>query len=281
MKTLGYYNGHYDELDRMTVPMNDRACSFGDGVYDSAYARNGIVYSLHEHIDRIFRSADLLGITPPCSKEEMTQTINEMVAKVDSCETFVYWQVTRGSMPRSHAYTQDLTSNLWIIIREMPIRETYKKIKLISLEDTRFFHCNIKSLNLIPNVLAATAAKEAGCDECVFHRGERVTECAHSNIQILKNNTLIEPPADEMILAGIQRGHIMQKCESFGIPVEVRPFTMQELMEADEIIVSSAGSLCLSVCEIDGKPVGGKAPELLKKLQDSLLSDFIQATEKR
>ena len=281
MKTLGYYNGRYDELDKMTVPMNDRACSFGDGVYDSAYSRNGIVYSLHEHIDRIFRSAALLGITPPCTKEEMTNIINEMVAKVDANETFVYWQLTRGTMPRSHAFTNELTANLWIIIREMSIRETYRPIKLISREDTRFFHCNIKSLNLIPAVLAATAAKERGCDECVFHRNGRVTECAHSNIQILKNGKLIEPPADELILAGIQRGHIMQKCESFGIPVEVRPFSMQELMEADEIIVSSAGSLCLSVYEIDGKAVGGKAPELLKKLQDSLHRDFMNATDKK
>ena len=280
MKTLGYYNGHFDELDRMTVPMNDRACSFGDGVYDSAYSRNGIVFSLHEHIDRIFRSCALLSITPPCSKNEMTQIINEMVAKVDANETFVYWQITRGTMPRSHAYTNELTANLWIIIREMSIRETYLPIKLISREDTRFFHCNIKSLNLIPAVLAATAAKEAGCDECVFHRNGRVTECAHSNIQILKNGKLIEPPADELILAGIQRGHIMQKCENHGIPVEVRPFTMQELMDADEIIVSSAGSLCLSVSEIDGKRVGGKAPALLKKLQDSLLFDFMNATQK-
>ena len=280
MKTLGYYNGRYDELDKMTVPMNDRACSFGDGVYDSAYSRNGIVYSLHEHIDRIFRSAALLGITPPCTKEEMTHIINEMVAKVDANETFVYWQLTRGTMPRSHAFTNELTANLWIIIREMSIRETYRPIKLISREDTRFFHCNIKSLNLIPAVLAATAAKERGCDECVLHRNGRVTECAHSNIQILKNGKLIEPPADELILAGIQRGHIMQKCESFGIPVEVRPFSMQELMEADEIIVSSAGSLCLSVYEIDGKAVGGKAPELLKKLQDSLHRDFMNATER-
>ena len=281
MKTLGYYNGRYDVLDKMTVPMNDRACSFGDGVYDSAYSRNGIVYSLHEHIDRIFRSAALLGITPPCTKEEMTHIINEMVAKVDANETFVYWQLTRGTMPRSHAFTNELTANLWIIIREMSIRETYRPIKLISREDTRFFHCNIKSLNLIPAVLAATAAKERGCDECVFHRNGRVTECAHSNIQILKNGKLIEPPADELILAGIQRGHIMQKCESFGIPVEVRPFSMQELMEADEIIVSSAGSLCLSVYEIDGKAVGGKAPELLKKLQDSLHRDFMNATDKK
>ena len=280
MKTLGYYNGHYDELDKMTVPMNDRACSFGDGVYDSAYARNGIVYSLHEHIDRIFRSAALLGITPPCTKDEMTAVISEMVAKVDANETFVYWQITRGTMPRSHAYPNEMSSNLWIIIREMSIRETYRPIKLITREDTRFFHCNIKSLNLIPNVLAATAAKNAGCDEAVFHRNGRVTECAHSNIQFLKDGKLVEPPADELILAGIQRGHIMKKCENFGIPVEVRPFTLDEMMQADEIIVSSAGSLCLSVCEIDGIPVGGKAPGLLKELQDSLITDFMKATEK-
>lgn len=281
MKTLGYYNGRYDELDRMTVPMNDRACSFGDGVYDSAYSRNGIVYSLHEHIDRIFSGAALLGIHPPCTKEEMTNTINEMVAKVEANETFVYWQITRGTQPRSHAYPENMKSNLWIIIREMSIRETYKKIRLISREDTRFFHCNIKSLNLIPGVIAATEARRQGADECVFHRGERVTECAHSNIHILKNGALITPPADELILAGIQRGHIIEKCKSFGIPVAIRPFTMQELREADEILVSSAGSLCLSACELDGKPVGGQDPALLKKLQDSLLGDFMAATEKK
>ena len=281
MKALGYYNGHYGELDQMTVPMNDRACSFGDGLYDSAYARNGIVYSLPDHIDRIFRGAKELGIEPPCSKEEMTAIINEMVSKVDANEVFVYWQITRGTQPRMHAYTEGLRSNLWIIIREMSIRPTYQKIKLISREDTRFFHCNIKTLNLIPGVLAATEAKRQGCDECVFHRGDRVTECAHSNIQILKNGKLIEPPADEMILAGIQRARIMRLCQSLGIPVEERPFTMAELMDADEVIVSSAGSLCLSACEIDGKPVGGKNPALLKQLQDILHNDFMTATEKR
>ncbi len=281
MKALGYYNGQYGELDKMSVPMNDRACSFGDGLYDSAYARNGIVYSLSDHIDRIFRGAAELGIEPPCTKEEMADIINEMVSMVDAVETFVYWQISRGSEPRSHVYARNLTSNLWIVIREMSIRETYKKIRLISREDTRFFHCHIKTLNLIPNVLAATEARRSGADECVFHRGERVTECAHSNIQFLKDGVLVEPPADQMILAGIQRSRIMRLCQSLGIPVEERPFTMQELMEADEVIVSSAGSLCLSACEIDGKPVGGKAPNLLKKLQDILLNDFMTATEKR
>lgn len=181
MKTLGYYNGRFDELENMTVPMNDRACSFGDGVYDSAYARNHIIYSLPEHIDRIFSGAALLDITPPCTKEEMRDILNEMVNKVDASETFVYWQLTRGTMPRGHAYPAGMKANLWIIIREMSIRDTYRKIRLISREDTRFFHCNIKSLNLIPAVMAAAAAENIGADECVFHRGGRVTECAHSN----------------------------------------------------------------------------------------------------
>ena len=281
MKTLGYYNGVYGELDTMQVPMNDRACSFGDGLYDSAYARNGIVYSLHEHIARMYRSAKELGITPPCTEDEMNHTIHDMVNKVDACEVFVYWQLSRGTMPRSHACIDDLTANFWIIIQPMSIRDTYRKIRLLSREDTRFLHCHIKTLNLIPNVLAATAAKKAGLDECVFHRNGRVTECAHSNIHFIKNNTLVTPPADCMILAGIQRGHLIKLCQTLGMTVEERPFSMEEMMAADEILVTSAGSMCLSVSEIDTVSVGGKNPTLLKQLQDTLLGDFLSATEKK
>ncbi len=279
MKTLGYYNGKYDELDKMTVPMNDRACSFGDGVYDSAFAHNHTVFRLSEHIDRIFGGMELLKINPPCSKEEMFEIITEMVKKVDASDTFVYWQVTRGTMPRDHAFPDGMKSNLWIIIREKPLRDTYMKIKLISKEDTRFLHCNIKSLNLIPSVLASAEAAKAGAYECVFHRGERVTECAHSNINMIKNGVFITPPADEYILAGTARAHLIEKCHELSVPVEIRPFTMAELEAADEIIVSSAGSLCMQVAELDSKPVGGKAPELIKKLQDSLLEDYYRETE--
>jgi len=279
MKNLGYYNGSFDLIEHMSVSMNDRACSFGDGLYDSAYARNGIVYSLNEHIARMYRGADELGIHPPCTQEEMNRIIHDMVKKVDAVETFVYWQLSRGTMPRCHACTEELTANFWIIIQPMSIRDTYRKIRLLSREDTRFLHCHIKTLNLIPNVLAATAAKKAGLDECVFHRNGRVTECAHSNIHFIKNNTLVTPPADNMILAGIQRGHLMTKCREFGLTVEERPFSISEMLEADEIIVTSAGSMCLSVSEIDQKPVGGKNPVLLKRLQDSLLGDFLSATE--
>lgn len=277
MKNLGYYNGKIGSLEEMTVPMLDRACYFGDGVYDAAYSRNHIVYALEEHIDRFFDSAALLGIEVPMSREELATLIRELVRKVDDGEQFVYWQVSRGTAIRTHAFAGE-RANIWIMLRPCRLRELYRKNRLISTEDTRFFHCNIKSLNLIPNVLAMQKAVAAGVDECVFHRGDIVTETAHSNISMLKDGKLITHPRDNLILAGVARKHLIEACHHFGIPVEERNYTLAELETADEVILTAAGSLCLSASELDGKPVGGKAPDTLRMLQDYLLADYVEKT---
>ncbi len=278
MKTLGYYNGKFDEIENMSVPMNDRVCYFGDGVYDATYSRNHIIYALDEHIDRIFNSAGLLGIVPPCSKDEMKEILCDMVKKVDCGEQFVYWQITRGTAPRNHAFPKDVKSNLWIILTPSNVKDTYKKIKLTETEDTRFLHCNIKTLNLIPSVIAAEKSAENDVDECIFHRGERVTECAHSNVHIIRNGMFVTAPTDHYILPGIARAHLIKTCKELGIPVDETTYTMDDLMNADEVIVSSSGSFCLQAESVDGKKVGGKAPEILKKLQDALVADFIEKT---
>lgn len=279
LKNLGYYNGIYGEIEEMSIPMNDRVCYFGDGVYDATYSRNYKIFALDEHIDRIYNSASLLNINITETKDEMKAILQEMVDKMDSGENFVYWQVTRGTAKRNHAFPENEKTNLWITISPKDIVDTYKKIKLITMEDTRFFHCNIKTLNLIPSVMASEKAKQAGCDETVFHRGERVTECAHSNVHIIKDGAFVTAPTDNLILPGIARAHLIKACKKLGIPVSEVPYTVDELMNADEIIVSSSGSLCLAAEEIDGKRVGGKAPELLKKLQDEVLREFIEETD--
>ena len=281
MEMLGYYNGNFGPLEEMTIPMNDRVCYFGDGVYDATYSRNYKIYKLDEHIDRFFNSAGLLGIEIPHTKQELKNILTEMVAKLDDDEQFVYWQATRGTGIRNHAFLTDGSkANIWIVLKPAKVKDTYQKIKLITLKDTRFLHCNIKTLNLIPSVMAAQKTALAGCDEAVFHRNGRVTECAHSNVHILKDGVFITPPADHLILPGIARANLMNMAKTNGIPVDETPFTLTELMEADEIIVSSSGSFCLAAEEIDGKPVGGKAPDILKKLQDSLVDDFMRATQK-
>lgn len=280
MKTLGYYNGTFDELDRMTVPMLDRACYFGDGIYDVTYSRNYRIYALEEHVDRFFASAALLRITPTISKAELCDLLSSLVKKLDCGNLWVYFQFSRGTAPRSHAFPENTPANLWIMLKPAEIRDTYVPMRCITMEDTRFFHCNIKTLNLIPNVIATQATVEAGVDECILHRGDIVTECAHSNLSILKNGKLITHPANELILAGTGRAHLLATCAAFSIPIDERPFTLTELFDADEILITSASALCIRVSEIDGKRVGGKAAYTVKQLQDALLQDFISKTDR-
>ncbi len=280
MKNLGYYNGKFGEIEEMTIPMNDRVCYFGDGVYDATYSRNYKIFALDEHIDRIYNSAALLKIEIGQTKEEMKALLNEMVSKMDTGSNFVYWQVTRGTGIRNHVFPTDGSkANLWIAISPKDIVDVYKKIKLMTMPDTRFLHCNIKTLNLIPSVMASQKAKEEGCSETVLHRDGRVTECAHSNVHIIKDGIFTTAPTDHLILPGIARAHLIKACKKLGIGVDETPFTLDEMMNADEVIVSSSGSLCLAADVIDGKPVGGKAPELLKKLQDEVLREFMAETE--
>ncbi len=279
MKTLGYYNGVIDELDRMSVPMLDRACYFGDGVYDVTYSRHYHIYALDEHVDHFFESASLIQIQPHISKEELKKILQKLVTKMDCGDLWVYFQLSRSTDMRTHAFPADPKPNLWVMLKPAVIRDTYAPMRCISGEDTRFQHCNVKSLNLLPNVLATQAATAAGADECILHRGEMVTECAHSNLSILKNGTLITHPANELIYAGTGRAHLIAECKRQEIPVEERTYTLSELWDADEVLVTSASALCVPVIELDGKPLGGKAPHTVRTLQDALLKDYLHATE--
>ena len=190
---------------------------------------------------------------------------------------FVYWEVTRGTAPRNHLFP-NVEPNLLINITESKLTDLRNPCKLITEEDTRFYHCNIKTLNLLPSVMASQKAFEAGAKEVVFHRGNRVTECAHTNVNIIKNGVYITPPLDELILPGVTRRHYISLCQRLGIPYQERTFTLEELFDADEVFITSAGTLGLPAYEIDQKKVGGKAPELLKKLQKAAVEDFEKET---
>jgi D-alanine transaminase len=137
--------------------MNDRGCYLGDGIYDAACAFNGIIFTLDEHVDRFFTSAELLEINLSYTKEELKKILNEMMGKVDKGEFLVYWQATRGTGRRNHAFPSG-PSNLMIMIKPVVIADLSKKVQLITIEDTRFLHCNIKTINLIPNVIASQRA---------------------------------------------------------------------------------------------------------------------------
>ena len=121
MKTLGYYNGQIGELEEMKIPMLDRGAYFGDGVYDATLCAGYQIHNLEEHLDRFYRSASLLNITVPCEKDALRTLLCTLVRKLDDPDQFVYWQVTRGTARRSHAFP-DCPANLWVMLSpEKPV----------------------------------------------------------------------------------------------------------------------------------------------------------------
>ena len=279
MKNLAYYNGAVGELTDMSVPFCDRVCFFGDGVYDATYARNGKVFTLDEHVDRLFFSARRTGIVPPLSVEKLTSLIRSLVTRCDDNECFVYFQLTRGiSVPRSHVPVET-AANLWITVTPKKITPRGKTLDLITYPDERYGYCFVKTLNLLPNVLASASAHKNGCDEAIFVENGFVNECSHSNLHILKNGTLVSPPPGRRVLGGIARKHLLSACSVIGVPVDERRFSVEEMLNADEVFLTSAGTLLAPVKTVDGKQTGGGASTLTDKLSDILFNEFYAATD--
>ena len=280
MEDLAYYNGKITRLSEMMVPFNDRSHFFGDGVYDASVARNGIIFKLEDHLDRFFNSMALIDIQPDFTKDELRELLQALCQKLDTGDLFVYFQVSRGTAIRNHSYAQTLKPNLSVYM--LPWTGDFssqKRLKLMTTPDHRFEFCHIKTLNLLPNVLASQAATSQGLDEVVYHRDQRVTECAHSNISILINGVYQTAPLDHWILPGIARKYLLLMSQALGFDVLEHPFTVEEMLAADEVIVSSSGSLCDPVSPIDGRAVGGRDPERLQQLQDRIYQDFFKETD--
>ena len=201
--------------------------------------------------------------------------MKDVVSRVDNPHSFVYFQVTRATAARTHAFPVNATANFWITVTPKQFRDFSQPIQLTEMEDKRYLYCNIKTLNLLPSVLAAQHAEEQGCYESVFHRGNIVTECAHSNISILKNGVLKTHPNDCYILPGIAKNHLIKACKKHNIPVDETPFTLDELRDADEVLVTSSSNFCSFADTFEGKPIGGKAPELVKLLQDTVIQEYL------
>ena len=275
MKHVGYYNGEIGPLEEMKIPMLDRAVYFGDGCYDAAMFSNNRIFALEDHLDRFYNSCRLLEIPFDMEREALTKELQKCIDANELSEGMIYWQCSRGTYYRSHNFPPETVKpNLMIFTvpdEIVPMDTTYK---LISMEDTRFLHCNIKTLNLIPSVIAYQRCIEAGCQETLFHRQGRVTECAHSNVLILKDGTLHTPPRDNLILPGITLKHLIILAKENNIPVVEAPFSMDELKNADEVIISNSGAFCIRADELDGKPIGGKDPKTLKILQDAYRDKF-------
>ena len=279
MKNAAYYNGTVSTIEEIRIPLEDRAVYFGDGVYDVAFCHNGKPFLIDEHFDRFYNSCRLIRIDFPYTREELRNIIGELISRLDDREdVLIYWQASRGTAPRNHPFPKDARANLLVYVKPKKITKLDEPMKLCTVDDIRYEMCNVKTINLIPNILAAQTAVDRGCDEAVQIRRrlfeddgteyrDVITEGAHTNISVLKDGVFVTAPLGRFILPGIARKHLIELCRANGIEVLERYITRGELMDADEVLVSSTTTLVRRTCEIDGKPVGGRDTELFDRLQ--------------
>ena len=269
MENIAYYNGKVSSIEDMTIPMNERSSYFGDGVYDAMFTVDHVPLQLDDHLRRFYRSAKRIDIDIPMPFEELRAMVLDFCRRIDSPDAMAYVQATRGVGMRGHAYRfAGGTPSLWVWVKPDMLDPMDRSYKCITMEDTRYLHCDIKTINLLPAVIYTQRAEEAGCDETILHRGERVTECAHSNVHILKDGVFKTAPCDNLILPGITRAHLLNICKANGIPVVEEPFTLEDMMNADEVFFSSSSALTCRIGEIDGRKVGLKDEKTFSVIRD-------------
>ena len=270
VKRIAYYNGVFDAAERLSVPLEDRGYIFGEGVYEAVIAYNNIFWGLEDHLDRLERSLNLMEMRMPMSREELTSLLYDGISRVEGSVHFVYFQITRGGGPRSHSFqAQKDDCSLMMTISSIEDSQDFINTGFgaITLPDERWLHCDIKTLNLIPNAWAATKAERAGVFAAIFHRDGIVTEGASYNIFMVKDGQVYTAPLSNLILPGVTRKHLVSLLPELGIPLHEEYFTLEQMMQADEVFLASTAHHPGPIVQIDGQPIGnGKVGSISRQI---------------
>ncbi|WP_373895580.1 D-amino-acid transaminase [Virgibacillus sp. CBA3643] len=267
----------FTDRDNLTYPYEERGLQFGDGVYEVIRIYNGTYYLLNEHVDRLYRSAKAVKIEITSSKEELTNLLIGLLVKNDmTTDGKLYLQVTRGSAPRDHVFPMDVAANMYAYITDAPRNTTNLEngVSVITERDVRWEYCYIKSLNLLPNVLAKQAAKEQGSYEAILHKDGLVTECSSSNVYLVKDGEIYTHPATARILHGCVRMRIEQFARDLSIPFNEEGFAVEDIALADELFLSSSTSEITPIVKVDDQQIAdGKPGKVTKQLQEAYVED--------
>jgi D-alanine transaminase len=283
MSRIAYVNGRYLPLAYASVNIEDRGYQFSDGVYEVCEVRGGRLVDERRHIERLQRSLSELRIAMPMTPESLGTVLREVVRQNRVRWGIVYLQITRGVARRDHAFPPPGTRPAVVVTaRNLDFANAEKfaseGVAVISVPENRWDRVDIKSVSLLPNVLAKQAAREQGAREAWFvDRQGFVTEGSSSNAWIVtRNGTVVTRQVDNAILKGITRTVVLDIIAAQGLKLDIRPFTMEEAQQAREAFITSASQTIMPVVRIDSRPVGNGAPGLIAS---ALRRDFYRFAE--
>lgn len=260
---LVYLNGAMTPISQASVSVLDRGFIFGDGIYEVIPLYDRRPFRAEQHLARLFRSLDAIGIANPHSADQWRALIDQVSATSDEPNQMVYLQVTRGAARRAHAFPKESMPTVFIMSNPivLPSAEARSSgVACVSMEDRRWLRCEIKSTSLLGNVLAAQHAVDNEAVESIQFRDGYLTEASASNVWIVKDGNLLAPPKDNLILEGIRYGLIEELCAAANIAFCARRISRDEVFLADEVLLSSATKEVLPVTSIDGIAIGNGRP---------------------
>ena len=276
MPNVAFINGAFVPLAEAKVSIEDRGFQFGDGVYEVIRTYKGRPFSLDAHLARLDRSAAALELTQPYSRAEWTRHVLEGVKRAAYPEAKVYIQITRGVAPRDHAYSDDATPTVVMTIREFhPLDRSVQTtgVEAMTTEDIRWGRCDIKSVNLLANVLARQQVKQAQVFEAILVNEGLVTEGAVSNVMVVQGGMVVTAPEGPRILSGVTRAVVLDLALKEGLPIQERFVSRAALYQADEVFLTGTTVEVLAVIRIDGKIIGdGRPGPITQRLAASFTS---------
>jgi D-alanine transaminase len=266
-----HLDGELTTLREARVSVLDRGFIFGDGIYEVVPVYGGRPFRFEHHMARLARSLDELRIPNPRPLQGWRELVDQLVGAysrytgepVAGTHQLIYIQVTRGVAMREHVMVPGLEPTVFAMVNKMtlPSAEVRSRgVACVSADDFRWKKAHIKSTSLVGAVLARQISADADATETVMFRDGMLSEASSSNVWVVRNGSVSGSPRDNLVLEGIRYGLIEELCRAAGVPFELRRIPRDEVLAADELLLSSATKEVLPVTSLDGRPVGNGRP---------------------
>ncbi len=266
-----YLNGEFTELPKAKISVMDRGFIFGDGVYEVAPVYAGQLFRFDQHMARLDRSLAELRIANPLSKAQWEAIARQLITgyakstgeREQDIDQLIYIQITRGVAMRDHVMPTDITPTVFVMSNRMkpvPAAQRASGLACVTADDFRWEKAHIKSTSLLGAVFARQISFDAGTMETVMFRHGFLSEAAASNVWVVTHGQVLGVPKDNLVLEGIRFGLIEEICRAQGIGFELRRISRDEVLNADELLLSSASKEVVAITTLDGKPVGNSKP---------------------
>jgi len=258
MPEIANINGEICPINEAVIPAEDRGYLFGDGVYEVLRCYNGRIWAFDRHMHRFGRSVKEIAIRN-VDLDQVRHWVEETYARSQLSEAVIYFHITRGVAPRSHAWEENLEPTFYMTVRLFAPRGegNEKGVRLISMPDQRWRRCDIKSLNLLPNVIAKQEARRCGAYEAVLvDEHGQVIEGTSSSVVSIIGGALFGPPNSSALLPSITRQFVFEIADALRIPVREKTVSLTDFYAADEAFIAGTGDEVMGITHVDEKPIG-------------------------